>query len=145
MRRADVLAALLVLSCGSSAAQRAQQDALVEARAKAFASDAQRQFSAGRTEQGVTLATRALLVRLAHYGTERPEPARSFVQLGDLRWKLGQHGWAEQWYTRALEITVPHAETHPSLVRLAATRLAAARRARGDAEAARRLLERWAR
>jgi hypothetical protein len=145
MCRVFALLALALLSCGSSSAQSVRQDAFVEARAKAFASDAQRQFSAGRTEQGMTLATRALLVRLAHFGPERPEPARSFVQLGDLRWRLGQRGWAEQWYTRALEITVPHAGTHPSLVRLAATRLAAARRARGDTEAARRLLERWAR
>src|SRR5688572_5304923 len=114
MRRVLTLLALVLLSCGSSAAQRVRQDALVDARAKAFASDGERELSAGRTEQGVTLATRALLVRLAHYGTERPEPARSFVQLGDLRWKLGQREWAEQWYTRALEITVPHAETHPS-------------------------------
>jgi len=55
-------------------------------------------------EEALTLATRALVVRIASCGPDCPEVGLSFVQLGDLRWRRGQRGWAAQSFGRALEL-----------------------------------------
>jgi hypothetical protein len=110
----------------AACAPRAQPELpRAEVSARQYASEAQARFDAGRREEGIRLATRALVTRLAHYGVEQPEPARSFVQLGDMRWRLGQLEWARQCYVRALELSLPHERTHPELVRSAKSRLAA--------------------
>ncbi len=134
--------ALALAACASPGPARTPPDP--ELRARALSAKATSTFEAGQHEEGLTLATRALVVRLAHYGVERPEPARSFVQLGDMRRRLGQLGWARQSYRRALELAAPHERSHPELVRLAATRLAALYRRQGDSKTADRLLERYA-
>lgn len=138
------VAALIALSSCASAPRPAEPELPAEARAQKLAARAEREFVAGRREEGLTLATRALVVRLAHYGVERPEPALSFVQLGDMRRRVGQLDWARQSYVRALELALPHERTHRAIVRLAATRLAALHRSRGDAATADRLLRRFA-
>jgi hypothetical protein len=139
-----LVGSLLVLPACAGRSQPEQPEVEPEARARRLAESAQREFDAGRRQDGITLATRALVVRLAHYGVEKPEPALSFVQLGDMRRRLGQLGWARQSYIRALELSVPHEKTHPAIVRLAATRLALLYRAQGDARTAERLLRRFA-
>ena len=137
------LVAGAVVACGSPRKSQSP-DLPAEAQARAFADRADELFDAGRLEDGLALATRALVVRLAHYGVERPEPARSFVQLGDMRRRIGQVDWARQCYVRALELSVPHERTHAPLVRDAATRLAAIYRERGDSRTADRLIRRYA-
>jgi hypothetical protein len=141
---AFAVAALIALSSCASPPPATEPERHPEARAQDLAARANEEFEAGRREHGITLATRALVVRLAHYGVERPEPALSFVQLGDMRRRLGQLDWARQSYVRALELALPHERTHRAIVRLAATRLAALYRARGDAATADRLLRRFA-
>lgn len=132
----------MTVSACSSNAKSTPPDA--EIRAREYSAEAARRFEAGRRQEGVQLATRALVVRLAHYGVERPEPALSFIQLGDMRWKLEQLDWARQCYVRALELSVPHERTHPEITRAAATRLAALHESRGDSKTAARLLSRFA-
>jgi hypothetical protein len=134
----------VALALAACAAQPAPEVPIAERSAQRFAAEAERRFDAGKHEQGLALATRALVVRLAHYGVEHPEPALSFVQLGDMRRRLGQLDWARQSFVRALELAAPHERTHPEIVRLAATRLAALYRERGDEKTAERLLRRFA-
>lgn len=133
----------LALGC-STRAPADDASSAVDARAAALAERAEHEFSAGRIEDGLAVATRALVVRLAHYGVESPQPAESFVQLGDMRRRLGQTDWARQCYRRALELAAPHERTHPRLVRIAATRLAAIYEERGDRATAERLRRRYA-
>jgi Tfp pilus assembly protein PilF len=135
--------ALALALAGCAAPREPAAPPAAELSAQRFAAEAARRFDAGEHEQGLALATRALVVRLAHYGVEEPEPALSFVQLGDMRQRLGQPDWARQSYIRALELAAPHEHTHPSIVRLAATRLAALYRQRGDVTTADRLLRRF--
>jgi hypothetical protein len=144
LARRTVAGVLIALAGCCTERPAADPELPPEARARELAAHGQREFDAGHREEGITLATRALVVRLAHYGVERPEPALSFVQLGDMRRRLGQLGWARQSYVRALQLSVPHEKTHRAIVRLAATRLAALYRAQGDAAAAERLLQRFA-
>jgi cytochrome c-type biogenesis protein CcmH/NrfG len=90
------------------------------------------------------MATRALVERLSYYGVERPEPARSFVQLGDMRRALGQLGWAEQSYRRAIELAWPHRDRHRTLASHAVERLALLYDETGRSDRARALRKRAA-
>ncbi len=94
-----------------------------EARARTYAERADERFSAGDREAGFELATRALVVRLAACGYDCPEVALSFVQLGDLRLKNGQRGWAKASYRRALSVLEPHKATQSTLIEAVEARL----------------------
>lgn len=110
------------------------------ARAEAYAARAR--VATGLPE-ALHFATRALVVRIAACGFECPDPAYSFVQLGDLRLLNHQPEHAAQSYARAIAILVPHRATHRAWIDSAQLRLeracAAARHAPAcAAEAARR-------
>jgi tetratricopeptide (TPR) repeat protein len=131
----------VVLSCSAEAVTRDDLQAPQRA-GDGRAARAQALFEAGRQREGVQMATRALVERLAYYGVERPEPARSFVQLGDMRRALGQLGWAEQSYRRAIELAWPHRDTHRTLASHAVERLAALYEHMGRRDRARALRKR---
>lgn len=90
--------AVVVGGCGAS--QKPDR----AASADEVAARAQRSFEAGDSQLGIELATRALVLRIARHGIEHRESARSFLQLGDMRYALGQRGWARQSYVRGLEV-----------------------------------------
>jgi hypothetical protein len=97
--------ALCALALSACAAQPpARERARDEERAQTYASRADAAKERGDTETALTLATRALVVRIARCGPDCPEVGVSFVQLGDLRWQNAQRGWAAQSYARALEL-----------------------------------------
>jgi hypothetical protein len=83
-------------------------------------------FRAGEHGRGLQLATAALVVRLAACGYECAEVGHSFVQLGDMRYQLGQLGWAAQSYKKALEVLHPHAGTEAEWIAATQARLARA-------------------
>lgn len=120
-----VLLALTMLSCGASAPRVPDAD---EARAVTYAERADASFRAGEREQAFSLATRALVVRLAACGYDCPEVGVSFVQLGDLRLENGQAGWAAQSYRKALEVFEPHRKSHAKWIRATVARLELARK-----------------
>lgn len=72
--------------------------------AEDYAARAAEAEAQGELEMALTLATRALVLRLARFGPHHPDVARSFLQLGDLRRRKGQLPWARQSYVRALEV-----------------------------------------
>lgn len=96
-----VALACAVAACAASVPHVPPRD---EARAAKLAARADRAFAAGQREQALALATHALVVRLAACDGECPEVARSFVQLGDLRCRLGQKAWAAQSYRHAIDM-----------------------------------------
>jgi hypothetical protein len=98
----------------------------VERQAAEYTRRADEHFAAGEREVAIGLATRALLLRLAACGFDCPEPAASFLQLGDLRQANGQPAWAVQLYARALEILEPHTSTHGAWIAALEERLAVA-------------------
>ncbi len=80
-------------------------------------------FGNGEHARGLQLATAALVVRLASCGYDCAEVGHSFVQLGDMRYRLGQLGWAAQSYKKALEVLEPHAGTEAEWIAATRTRL----------------------
>jgi hypothetical protein len=95
-----------------------------EARARRYAERADESFRRGSREEAFQLATRALVVRLAACGYDCPEVGESFVQLGDLRLTNGQAGWAAQSYRKALEVFLPHRDSHEAWIRATRARIA---------------------
>jgi hypothetical protein len=94
--------------------------------ARRFAAAADAAYDSGEQQRGLALATRALLLRLGACQPPCPEAAESFIQLGDMRRRQGQLGWAAQSYRRALSIAEPHGEHANMLTRAARDRLMAA-------------------
>ena len=80
----------------------------------------------GDLPSAIHFATGALVVRIAACGYECPEPAYSFVQLGDLRLQNRQPEHAAQSYARAREILEPHSATHREWIDAVEVRLALA-------------------
>ena len=94
-----------------------------KSKSREYAARAELEFDAGRREQGFAWATRALVERMAACGLDCPEVGESFVQLGDLRFRNGQRGWAAQSWARALEVFEPHARTHRAWIDATRARL----------------------
>ena len=117
--RAFFLAAA-VTACASSSTPPAHVPEPDRTRAETYAREGAEAFAAGDRARGIQRATFALVVRLAACGYDCPEVAYSFVQLGDMRYAVGQRGWAAQSYKKALEVLAPHARTHAEWI--AATR-----------------------
>lgn len=80
----------------------------------------------GDLSSALHFATGALVVRIAACGYECPEPAYSFVQLGDLRLRNGQPEHAAQSYARAREVLAQHRATHREWIDAVEARLALA-------------------
>lgn len=114
--------ALLCCSCAAPSAAPRIPTAQAE-RAERYAAEADAQARGGRLEDALSLATRALVVRIAACGLECPEVGLSFIQLGDLRRRKGQLGWAAQSYRRASESLSAHGDTHGSALERARARL----------------------
>ncbi len=119
--RAGSWAALVGFGCAGSASPPAVEAS--EERARDWSVRATQAETRGDLAQALALATRALVARLAECGFGCPEPAYSFVQLGDLRRKNGQHAWAAQSYHRALTILRAH-EGQEDWIRATEQRLA---------------------
>ena len=115
-RRIRVLACLLLGGC-AAVPRVGQAD---RARAEAYAARAR--VATGLPE-ALHFATRALVVRIAACGFECPDPAYSFVQLGDLRLLNHQPEHAAQSYARAVAILLPHRATHRAWIESARLRL----------------------
>lgn len=103
---------VLATSWGCAATPSPSVPPDVERRAQHYAAAANDLFSRGERKLAFELATRALVVRLAACGVACPEPAASFLQIGDLRLENGQPDWAAQAYSRGLEILAPFRATH---------------------------------
>jgi len=95
-----------------------------ELRARDYARRADATFRDGHAREGLSLATRALVVRIAACGFECPEVGMSFVQLGDFHLANGEFEWAAQCYRKALEVLAPHEASHGAWLAAARQRLA---------------------
>jgi len=107
MRRL-VLGLFLLLGC--TAAPQLSEPA--RARALAYQRRADLLAESGDRAAALHFATRALVVRLADCGYDCPEAAYSFVQLGDLRWSIGEPEHAAQSFAQAVRVLEPHRATH---------------------------------